>query len=151
MTVLDRLLSKLRNDEVVSDDRRTVALAAGALLLEVAWADHEIADSELEMVRNAVQQQTGLSDDEVQEVVEQARRHQAESVGVFAFTRTINEAWQEPQKFELVEALWRLALSDAALHRYEEHVIRRIAELLYVSHTRFIEAKLNAARDAAAR
>jgi uncharacterized tellurite resistance protein B-like protein len=40
--------------------------------------------------------------------------------------------------------LWRLALSDAELDRFEEHTIRKIAELLYVSHVRFIEAKQRA-------
>jgi uncharacterized tellurite resistance protein B-like protein len=69
-------------------------------------------------------------------------------VGVYGYTRTINESFTEEQKFELVTALWRLALADDGLHRYEEHTIRKIAELIYLSHSRFIEAKLTAKRDA---
>jgi len=43
-------------------------------------------------------------------------------------------------------ALWRLALSDATIHELEEHVIRKLSELLYVPHGRFIAAK-QAARE----
>jgi uncharacterized tellurite resistance protein B-like protein len=34
------------------------------------------------------------------------------------------------------------------LHRYEEHLIRKIAELLYVPHSAFIAAKHRARRHA---
>ena len=62
-------------------------------------------------------------------------------MGLHAFTRTLVETWDERQRFELLIDLWRLAYSDSQIDRFEEHTIRRIAELLYVSHSRFIEAK----------
>jgi uncharacterized tellurite resistance protein B-like protein len=43
-----------------------------------------------------------------------------------------------------MEELWRAAYSDGALHEYEEHLIRRIADLLHLSHSQFIGAKLRA-------
>jgi len=103
---------------------------------------------ELDLVRRQLRQQFDLSADEVATAIAEAKARQADSVGVHSYTRTINDAWDEPRKFALVVALWRLALSDDELHRYEEHTIRRIAELLYVSHDRFIEAKLKAKRGA---
>jgi uncharacterized tellurite resistance protein B-like protein len=42
----------------------------------------------------------------------------------------------------LIENLWRIAFADGELHHYEEHVIRRIADLIHVSHMDFIAAKL---------
>ena len=44
----------------------------------------------------------------------------------------------------LIENLWRIAFADGELHHYEEHVIRRIAGLIHVSHMDFIAAKLRA-------
>jgi hypothetical protein len=33
--------------------------------------------------------------------------------------------------------MWRVALADDALSRYEEHVIRKVADLLYLPPQRF--------------
>ena len=149
--MLGELLSRLKGDEPQpEDDVRLLPLAAAVLLLEVAWADHDIGDDELDHIRRALQTQFGLSEREVEEIVEESRASHDASVGVFRFTRAITDAWDEDQRVDLLEALWRLALSDDELHHYEEHAIRKIADLLYVPHTRFIEAKLRAKRDARA-
>jgi uncharacterized tellurite resistance protein B-like protein len=147
--VLGKLLDKLKApDEADENPEHLLALAASALLLEVAWADHDIADEELSIIERALKAQFGLSEDEVRTLVDESREAHDDSVGVYGYTRTINESFTEEQKFELVTALWRLALADDGLHRYEEHTIRKIAELIYLSHSRFIEAKLTAKRDA---
>lgn len=144
--VLTNLLNRLKQPAEAPDSSHLQALAAAALLLEVAWADHEIADEEIALIEKQLREQFGLSAEETGELVAQSRRDHEESVGLYSYTRTINEAWSEEQKFDLVTALWRLALADAGLDRYEEHTIRKIAELLYLSHSRFIEAKLTAKR-----
>ena len=41
----------------------------------------------------------------------------------------------------LVELLWRVAYANEVLHKYEEHLVRKVADLLYVPHTAFIKAK----------
>jgi len=139
-TLLDRLLGR----EEEKADPRLVPLAAATLLIEVAWADQNITDAELDIVRSALTSQFDLSREEVEDIVRESRSAQDKSVGLYAFTRTLVEAWDEAQRFELLVQLWRLALSDAELDRFEEHTIRKIAELLYVSHARFIEAKQRA-------
>lgn len=146
--MLGRLLDKLKAPESAEESpEHLLALAAAALLLEVAWADHDIAEDELALIEAQLHSQFGLTETEVRSLVEESRQAHQDSVGVYGYTRTINEAFDEAQKFALVTALWRLALADDALHRYEEHTIRKIAELLYLSHSRFIEAKLTAKRD----
>jgi uncharacterized tellurite resistance protein B-like protein len=148
--VLSKLLKALQQDEPETDPVRHLALSAAALLLEVAWADHDIGEGELELIERQLRRTFGLNAEEVASLVQESRRDHEESVGLYGYTRTINEHWDEPRKFELVRALWRLALSNDELHRYEEHTIRKIAELLYLSHARFIEAKLKAKRDVGA-
>ena len=51
----------------------------------------------------------------------------------------------DEEKVALLEALWRVAQADAIVHKYEEHLIRRVADLIHVSHRGFIAAKLRAA------
>ena len=36
---------------------------------------------------------------------------------------------------------WKIAYADHELHRYEEHVIRRLSDLIHVPHHEFIAAK----------
>jgi uncharacterized tellurite resistance protein B-like protein len=146
--LLKELLNRLKEPAEEVDAGHLLALAAAALLLEVAWADQDIADSELVLMKQQLKSQFELSDSEVEELVAESRKYHEDSVGLYSYTRTINESWSEEQKFTLVTALWRLALAEDGLHRYEEHTIRKIAELLYLSHARFIEAKLTARRDA---
>ena len=141
-TLVDRILGR---DEETADPR-LVPLAAATLLIEVAWADHNISEDELDVVRSALTAQFDLTDAEVEDIVSESRSVQDASVGLYDFTRTLVEAWDETKRFELVVHLWRLALSDTELDRFEEHTIRKIAELLYVSHARFIEAKQRARR-----
>jgi len=85
-----------------------------------------------------------LNAERLAQIVEQTRKNHEHSVGVYEFTRAINEQLDEQGKFEIMIALWQIALVDKQVDRFEEHMIRRIAELLYVPHGRFIEAKLTA-------
>ncbi len=142
--MLGALLDRILGREEEKSDPRLVPLAAATLLIEVAWADQNITDAELDIVRSALNRQFDLTEDEVEEILNESRSAQDESVGLYAFTRTLVDAWDEAQRYELVVQLWRLALSDSKLDRFEEHTIRKIAELLYVSHARFIEAKQQA-------
>jgi uncharacterized tellurite resistance protein B-like protein len=140
--MLNALLEKIRNrGDAPEVEERLVPLAAATLLIEVAWADHDIADEELRIVQQALANQFDLTEPEITELIEESRNAHEESVGLYAFTRTLVDAWDEPQRYELVVLLWRLAFADQRLDRFEEHMIRKIAELLYVSHARFIEAK----------
>jgi uncharacterized tellurite resistance protein B-like protein len=141
--VLTKLLDRLRGLVETPDDdgKQLLPIAAATLLLEVAWADQDISEDEIAVIEKALMSQFQLSADAVADIVARSRAEQDESVGVYEFTRTLVEAFDEQQRFELLTHLWRIAYSDASLDRFEEHTIRRISELLYVSHARFIEAK----------
>ena len=65
------------------------------------------------------------------------------SVGLHEFTRALNDNASQPQKKEIVGTLWQIAFADHQIDALEEHMIRRIADLLYVSHKDFIQAKLS--------
>ncbi|MFP6814497.1 MAG: TerB family tellurite resistance protein [Pseudomonadales bacterium] len=147
--MLSHLLARLKeplakNEEEVAE---LLPLAAAVLYLEVAWADHDIAQEELELIGETLSEQFDLPPEELKIIVSESRAQQESSVGMYRFTRIINDAWGEDAKYELVVKLWQLAYSDSNLHAFEEHTIRKIAELLYVSHGRFIEAKLTVKRD----
>lgn len=118
------------------------ARATVMLLLEVAWADHEIRSAELAQLTRAMQRLYDMPAAAVDELVTGALRDYPAVTSVQPFTRALNEQLSMDEKFEVVTEMWRLALSDDELDKYEEYHVRRIAELLYVSHEDFIAAKL---------
>ncbi len=148
--MLDRLTTLFnRSDPGVADDNVIAPeLAAAALLFEVVWADHAIEPSELQEVRTLLTALFALEEARVDDIIAQTKQDHEDSVGVFPYTRVLNEHLSQRQKVDVVTAMWRIAYADSELSALEEHTIRRIAELLYVSHTDFIGAKLTARRNA---
>jgi len=127
-------------------DAHAGAIAAAMLMLEVAWADQQIKPEELDRVRAALIELFGVGADEASTLVAQARAAHAASISMYPFTRTANEALSQEAKRVLLVNCWRLAGADAVVDEHEEHTIRRIADLLYLSHDDFIAAKLDARR-----
>ncbi len=119
-------------------------LAVAALLVEVLRADYDVAPAERQQVMASVSTLLGLGTEETQALVEEAERHIDQSHDLYQFTSQINRTYSEGEKVRLLEALWRVADADATVHKYEEHLIRRVADLLHVPHSGFIAAKLRA-------
>jgi uncharacterized tellurite resistance protein B-like protein len=119
-------------------------LAVAALLVEVLRADFDVAAAERQQVMASVSALLGLGPDETRALVEEAERHIDRSHDLYQFTSQINRTFSEAEKVRLLEALWRVADADLTVHKYEEHLIRRVADLLHVRHSAFIAAKLRA-------
>jgi uncharacterized tellurite resistance protein B-like protein len=119
-------------------------MAAAMLLLEVAWADQKISDVELEATRKAIESMFHLAPEQVQQLVDRARAEHETAISMYPFTRAVNDTLSMDEKRALILELWRLAGADDGGEPHEEYTIRRIADLLYVSHEDFIAAKLAA-------
>jgi uncharacterized tellurite resistance protein B-like protein len=117
-------------------------LAVAALLVEVLRADYDVAPEERHQVMESVSRLLGLGPEASRALVTEAERHIDRSHDLYQYTSQVNRAYTEAEKVRLLEALWRVARSDATVHKYEEHLIRRVADLLHVRHSDFIAAKL---------
>lgn len=116
-------------------------LAIAALLVEVAVADHVFDEDELASLLTLLELKFSLPHDQVIELAELAKSESADSTSLHQFTQLINRDCTEGEKFELIKAMWEVAYTDNVLNKYEEYVIRKVAELIYVSHSDFIRAK----------
>ena len=126
------------------DQVDALPLAVAALLLEIANADHETNARERAAIVQAVGQVCGIDEADISALVESAENASAESVSFFDFTNVVNEHFDHARKYELLLMLWRIAFADGRLDHYEEYYIRRLADLLHLSHRDFIRAKLEA-------
>lgn len=118
-------------------------VATAALLVEVMRLDGSPAKSR-DAVFAAVQRKFELSVAEAASMVQLAEQEARESVGHYEFTSLINRHYTPQQKVRIVELMWEVAYADATLSANEQHVIRKIADLLYVSHADYVAAKLRA-------
>ncbi len=128
--------------------QRRIQLAAAALLIETARADFTQSAEEQAAFEPLLCRALALPADEVRALVEQASAQVDESTSLYEFTRVINDHCDPQQKLELIGCMWAVAYADGDLDKYEEHLIRRVAELTYVPHEDYIRSKL-AARNGA--
>ncbi len=117
-------------------------LAAAALLIETARADFTEDGVEQAALEKLLCDSLGLAPSEVGELIRRASQRVDESTSLYEFTRVINDHFSPEQKVQLIEDMWTVAFADGNLDKYEEHLIRRVAELTYVSHQDYIRSKL---------
>ena len=131
-------------------ERHSIELATAALLVEVVRSDAGIAPNEQQAVLRAVRERFGLSDEEAQTLFRLAEDEVRTANDYYQFTSLINRHFDQQRKQHVIELMWQVAYADAELAAHENHVLRRIAELLHVTHGDYIAAKMRA-RDAAER
>ena len=73
-----------------------------------------------------------------------ARERVEGATSLYDFTKVINDHCSPDQKLQLISAMWTVAYADGDLSKYEEHLIRQVADLTYVSHSDYIHCKLAA-------
>ncbi len=140
------LLGQLQASDDSDDSVSLRQLASAALLLEVSRADFDASESERISVHQHLQQAFGLSEAAIVALTDEADKRVDESTSLYEFTRIINDECGPAERVALIEQMWRVAYADGELCRYEEHLIRRVAELIYVSHGDFIRTKHAAAQ-----
>jgi uncharacterized tellurite resistance protein B-like protein len=121
-----------------------VNLAVAALLVEILRADYEVGAGERKAVVAAVGRLLGLTSAESESLVTNAELEIDKSHDLYQFTSQVNRSYSDADKLLLLEQLWRVAIADDVVHKYEEHLIRRVADLLHIPHSGFIAAKLRA-------
>lgn len=112
-----------------------------ALLVEMAGADFDWDESEFARIEALLCERFGLTRDRLAELMRTAREHSREAVSLHGFTYFLKERLDDAEKAEIIEMLWWVALADGEIDPHEEHLVRKIAELLYVPHGEFIRLK----------
>jgi uncharacterized tellurite resistance protein B-like protein len=118
-----------------------VRLATAALLVEVIRADFEVTAGERTALAALLEGHFGLSAQQAGELLASAETAADLAVSLYEFTRALNDALDAAEKARVVELLWRACLADGRLDHYEEHLVRKVAELLYVPHADLVRLR----------
>lgn len=129
----------------------SVPLATSVLYFEIIRADDTLDASELAAYEKLVLQEFEALHDNLQKELEpllkKVEARARESVDFMQFTRLIHENCSHADKLRILTSLWHLAGVDGVIDPHEEHLIRRMADLMYMDHKDFIKTKLQALED----
>ncbi len=131
--MLNRTLGDAGQDDPQAREHG-LQLATATLLIEVMRADYQEDLTENEAVFEQVKKFFCLTEDEALLLIKEAETEADHSVELQSFTRQLHERLSLEDKHAVVEMLWRVALADDDLDKHEDHLVRKIAGLLYVSH-----------------
>ncbi len=138
------LLSNFSNQEEDIEDEKISSLdkACSALLIEVAYADKIFDESEIISLKESLKETYNIDDIIIDELISDAKKTVDESTSLYEYTRVVNDEFEYSDKLELLSRIWRLAFADGNLDKYEDHLIRKISDLIHISHSDFIKIKL---------
>jgi uncharacterized tellurite resistance protein B-like protein len=128
------------NDDPVAREH-ALRVATALLLIEVARADFADDLAEDSTMVESLKQFFALDDAAATLLLTEARSAADRAVELQQFTRRLHEQLSVAEKQRVVEMLWQVALADRRLDKHEDHLVRRIAELLYVPHSDLIRIR----------
>lgn len=131
-----------QTEALLADREQSKLLAAVALMVEIIAVDDEEHETEKAMLRSILSDRFNTTEDKAEQLISKAEQAHDDSTDYYRFTSEINREFSAEEKIELIESLWQLAWADEHIHELEQHVIRKLASLLHVSHKDFIAAKL---------
>lgn len=136
-------IKKFFTTEVQSqtDEGEAIRRATAILYAEMMRQDEKVSSAERGAAARALEVKFSLSPEQARELLSLAEAEGREATDYYQFTSLINDRFSVPQKRRVVEQLWQVAAADGVIDPYEEHMVRKVAELLYLSHSDFIAAK----------
>ena len=142
LNILDKFLAN--TDKVIEKDIKSfdeMTLATCVLLIEVSLSDDSYDDEEKEKIIGILKNKFNLDDIQINVLLEIADKKNQEMISLYDWTSKVNDIYNYDQKKDLIKLLWDVAFADGRIDKYEDHTIRKIADLIYVRHEDFIKAK----------
>jgi uncharacterized tellurite resistance protein B-like protein len=141
--MFERLIDLLSGTPAAPRKPPSEQLAVALLLLELAQSDFAFPEVERAKIRELLAQRFQLDAEGADALLRQAQALEQESISLYDYVQALNARLDPPAKRELMRMLWQVAYADGRLDKYEEHLLRKLAGLLYVSDEDYIRAKLS--------
>ena len=141
-----QVVEKISATDMVPAQDREAALrvAAAVLMIDVARADYVFDESEFDTVLKLIELHFDLAPEQAAELVLEAGDKAEDLVDIHEFTKLLHDFLTEDEKAQIVSLLWQIAFADGRLDKYEDSLILKISDLLYVSRGRVMRLKHDA-------
>ena len=115
--------------------RREAALrmATAVLMIDVARADHVFDEAEFDRVLQLVESHFDLAPEDAADLVNSATDKAEDLISAHEFTQLLHQHLDDDEKARIIGLLWQIAYADGRLDKYEDSLVRKISDLLYVS------------------
>lgn len=140
----DFLSTVISPSSAESRPEHTLQLATAVLLIEVMRSDADSTDEEQATILNILKDRFQLPDAEVAQLSELGHRTAMAANDLHQFTSLINRELELSEKVRIIEYMWQVAYADRQISAHENHLMRRIVDLLHISHGDNVAAKARA-------
>ena len=142
--VIETISSPIDTEAGIEDREAALLLATAVLMIDVARADHVFDEIEFDRVLNLIEAHFNLTPEQAAELVNIAGEKAEELISVHEFTQLLHEHLSEQEKARIIGLLWQIAYADGQLDKYENSLVLKISDLLYVSRGRVMRLKHDA-------
>ena len=116
------------------DDRdAAIRMATAVLMLDVARADHVFEETEFDRALQLIKAHFDLQPEQAAQLVNSASDQAEDIVSLHEFTDLLHAHLSDAEKARVVALLWQIAYADGRLDKYEDSLVLKISDLLYVS------------------
>jgi uncharacterized tellurite resistance protein B-like protein len=127
-----------------ADREAALRLATAVLMIDIARADHIFEESEFNSMLQLIESHFQLSPEQAAELVNAAGEKADDMVSLYEFTQLLNKQLDDREKTKIISLLWQVAYADGQLDKYEDSLVLKISDLLYVSRGRVMRLKHDA-------
>jgi len=138
------LITKFGKEEEVQEESNLTLLnnSCAALLVEIAFADKDFDETEKASLKQSLIETYAIDESDIEEIIRDAEDTVSESTSLYGYTSIVNTEFQYEDKLKLLRNLWKIGYADGYLDKYEEHLLRKVSDLIHISHSDYISIKL---------
>jgi uncharacterized tellurite resistance protein B-like protein len=141
--MLSDLLRRLTGDQannakLPADDART---AVAALLVIAAHADHNYEEVERGQIERVLADRYGLDPAAAAALRAEGEAAERAAMDLYRFTSVIKQGIPHEERAAVIEAMWRVVLSDRTREQHEDALMRRVTDLLGLDSRDSVDAR----------
>ena len=135
------MFSFFKKKEVKEEKPKNLKLIALCLAFEVANADNDIDDREMDLILEKIKNTIDISVLNEKEIYNVIKEESDKRVSFYDIIHDINTNLDKEEKIKILKLLWEIAYADEVLDVDEEKIIRRSAEMLGINPSIVLKTK----------
>ena len=135
------MFSFFKKKEVKEEKPKNLKLIALCLAFEVANADNDIDDREMDLILEKIKNTIDISVLNEKEIYDVIKEESDKRVSFYDIIHDINTNLDKEEKIKILRLLWEIAYADEVLDVDEEKIIRRSAEMLGINPSIVLKTK----------
>ena len=113
-------------------------------MMEMAHADGEFSDEELDHIIDVMKSEFSVPEKEMDELIALADEERKEAIDLWQFSRQIRDNCSRDEQNKILTLLWKIVYADGHLDMHEDYLMHKLANVFDLTHKELIGAKMEA-------